>query len=359
MSVEPSPPRAPPVGAIVLLMLACVPYFVMLAAILSMPGGDPGSYGGESNTAVAFSQLYALGSGVLLWIALGILLLLGWINGEMPRWAAIGAGVLYPLSGIAAFVAAGLAYSYPGGWVVLVPAVLPPLIALYAMWAHLPGLHAALRPEVTSAAGMAAITVAIVATLPLSYLDELQFPARIARQQEQGEAVIAKRDADWAALKQEDEARFQGLTPDSSLWDYLNPQRIPDGRHDQAVEGARHVKSRQTDAVMLLKEGKINWLNELWSLDLEATPALCETFSAELRKEATAKDEPNWNVGEKLERQLPNLEWLAAQHCNFDAGLAASETRIQLITDAMGRQDGGLPRWQQFLAALGALHQKP
>ncbi len=295
----------------------------------------------------------------MLWIVLGVLLLIGWVNGEMPRWAAIAAGILYPLSGIAAFVAAGLAYSYPGGWLVLVPALLPPLIALYALWAHLPTLHAVLRPNVTSAAALAAIAVVIVATLPLAYVDELQFPARLARQQEQMEAASAKREADWASLKQENEARFQALTPDSSLWDYLNPQRIPDGRRDQAVEGARHVKSRQTDAVVLLKEGKINWLNELSRLDLEATPALCETFSAELRKEATADNEPSWNVGEKLERQLPNMEWLAAQHCNFDAGLVASEARIRLITDAMGRQDGGLPRWQQFLTALVALHQTP
>jgi len=340
-------------------MLACVPYLVMLTVLFTMPGGDPAGYGGEGRIAQAFSQIYALGSGALLWIVLGVLLLIGWVNGEMPRWAAIAAGILYPLSGIAAFVAAGLAYSYPGGWLVLVPALLPPLIALYALWAHLPTLHAVLRPNVTSAAALAAIAVVIVATLPLAYVDELQFPARLARQQEQMEAASAKREADWASLKQENEARFQALTPDSSLWDYLNPQRIPDGRRDQAVEGARHVKSRQTDAVVLLKEGKINWLNELSRLDLEATPALCETFSAELRKEATADNEPSWNVGEKLERQLPNMEWLAAQHCNFDAGLVASEARIRLITDAMGRQDGGLPRWQQFLTALVALHQTP
>jgi len=340
-------------------MLACVPYLVLLAVIFTMPGGDPSGYGGECRIAQAVSQLYALGAGILLWTLLGVLLLTGWINGEMPRWAAIAAGVLFPLSGVAAFLAVGVAYSYPGGWLVVVPALLPPLIALYALWAHLPALHEVLRPDVTSAAALAAIAVVIVATLPLAYVDELQFPARLARQQERMETESAKREADWASLKQENEAKFQALTPDSSLWDYINPQRIPDGRHDQALEGARRVKSRQPDVVMLLKEGKINWLNELSRLDLEATPALCETFSAELRKEATADNEPSWNIGEKLERQLQNMEWLTAQHCNFDSGLAASEARIRLIIDAMGPLDGGLPRWQQFLAALAALHQKP
>jgi hypothetical protein len=358
MSVQPSPPPAPPVGAIALVLLACFPYAIMLAALLGMPGGDPGSYGGESNIAVAFSQLYALGSGVLLWIVLGILLLLGWINGEMPRWAAIGAGVLYPLSGIAAFVAAGLAYSHPGGWVVVVPALLPPVIALYAMWAHLPALHAVLRPDITSAAALAAITVVSVATVPLSLVDELQFPARLARLQAQGDTVIAQRESDWAKLSRENEARFQGLTPDSTLWDYLNPQGIPDGRGEQAVEGARQVKSRQTDAVMLLAEGKMNWLNELWRLDLEATPSLCEAFGAALRKAAASEVEPSWNVGEKLERQLPNMKWLVAGHCDLDDGVTAVEKRVHLITDVMGAQDGGRPRWLQFLAALAELRPK-
>ena len=121
MSSQPSPPQSPPVGAVaLLLLLACPLYILMLAAILGQPGGDPGSYGGEGRIATAFSQLYALIAGVLLWVVLGGLLLIGAIKGEMPRWAAIGAGVLYPLSGVAALVAGGLSYSYPGGWVVLV-----------------------------------------------------------------------------------------------------------------------------------------------------------------------------------------------------------------------------------------------
>src|SRR5438046_3634768 len=106
-----------------------------------MPGVDPAGYGGEGRMAQAFSQIYALGAGILLWILLGVLLLTGWINGEMPRWAAIGTGFLFPLSGIAAFLAVGVAYSYPGGWLVVVPALLPPLITLYALWAHLPALR--------------------------------------------------------------------------------------------------------------------------------------------------------------------------------------------------------------------------
>jgi hypothetical protein len=353
VSMQTSPPQSPPIGAIALLMLACFPYFIMLAAILSEAGGDPASYGGEGRMAAAFSELYALASGVLLSIVLGILLLIGWMNGEMPRWAAIGAGILYPLSVIAAGVAIDLSYYYPGGWLVLVPGLLAPVIALFAMWARLPALHAVLRPDVTSTELLGAIAILILVTPALSYLDELQLPARVARYQEQTEAVMATRAAEWTKHRQENEARFQGLTPDSSLWDYLNPQRIPDGRDEQALAGARQVKSRQTDAVLLLREGKVHWLPQLSQLDLAATPALCEAFGAGLLKEATG---PGYdlNVGEDLERQLPNLKWLVGEHCNLDDGLAAAETVIRRIT-AVNRGD---QRWAEFLAAIVELRRK-
>jgi len=358
VSSQPSPPQSQPVGAVALLLLACPLYILMLAAILGQPGGDPGSYGGEGRIATAFSQLYALIAGVPLWIVLGGLLLIGAIKGEMPRWAAIGAGVLYPLSGVAAFAAGALSYSYPGGWAVLVPAVLPPLIALYAMWARLPALHAVLRPDATSAALFGAIAAVTLATVPLAYVDELLLPARIARQQEKTEALIAERETAWAKLKQEDEAKFQRLTPDSPLRDYLNPQTMPpgDAGHRHALEGARQVKARQIEAVVLIQEGKTRWLTDLSELDLQATPELCEAFDAALRKDA-AQEGPNWNVGEELERQLPNIKWLVAAHCKLDGGVSAVESRIRLITGAMGEQDGGRPRWMEFLAVLAQLHQ--
>jgi len=333
-------------------MAACFPYAILLAVFIDMPGGDPAGYGGEGRMAQAFSQLYALASGILLWIALGALLLIGWINGRMPRWAAILAGVLYPLSGIATFVAVDLAYDHPGGWLVAVPAALPPLIACFAMWARLPALHAVLQPDATSAVLLGAIATLIGLTPALSYLDELQFPARVAREQEQMEAVAAQRGAEWAKHRVENEARFAALTPDSSLWDYINPQLIPDGQEQQAMEGARRVKSRQNDAVLLLQQGKFHWLTQLWQLDLEATPALCQAFGAGLLTEANGPAY-DWNVGEYLERQLPNLKWLVGAHCNLDDGMAAVETRLRRITAV----NPGDPHWDGFLAAIVELRR--
>jgi hypothetical protein len=358
MTTQPSLPSSPPIGAVAVVLLACPLYIVMLAAIFAMPGGDPGSYGAEGSLAATLSALFALIFGGLLWIALAGLLTIGALYGDMPHWAKIAAAVLYPLSGIAALTAGGLSYSYPGGWLVLVVAVLPPLIALYAIWARLPALHTTFRPDVTSAVLLGAIGVVILATLPLAYVDELLFPGRLARQDAEAQALIAEREAEWARHRQEEGEKFRQLTPDSPLRDYLNPAGMPEGDagYRQALEGARQVKQRQIEAVALIEEGKVRWLKDLAELDLQATPALCNAFDAALRKDAT-KEGPNWNVGEELERQLPNMKWLVAEHCRLDAGVNAVETRVRLITGAMGEQDGGRPRWMGFLTALAQLHQ--
>jgi len=40
-----------------------------------------------------------------LWVALALLLVVGGVMGEMPRWAAVLAVIVHPLSGVGAFVA--------------------------------------------------------------------------------------------------------------------------------------------------------------------------------------------------------------------------------------------------------------
>jgi hypothetical protein len=353
LSVQSSPPQSPAIGAMALVVLACLPYALMLAAFLTMPVGDPGAFGAEGTLAASLSQLYALVSGVLLWALLGILLWIGWKSGGMPRWVGIGTGLLYPLSAVAAVVAAGLSYSYPGGWLMLVPEALPPALALFAMWASLPALRAVLRPDITGGALLGLIAVVIIATAPLWYLDDLQFPARLARQQAEGEAIVAQREAEWEKHREERVAQFQGLTPASSLLDYLDAPTEID--REQAVAGARQVKSRQSEAIMLIKEGKLRRLEELWRFDLEASPALCEAFDMALRKQVI-DDDLNWTVAARLEEQLPNAKWLVAEHCNLDGSVTAAETRMRGIIAVSQKDD--LPRGQRILDALGELHQK-
>src|SRR5258705_149605 len=146
-----------------------------------------------------------------------------------------------------------------------ISAVRPPWTALCPMGARRPAVQAVLRPDATGAALFGAIPAVTLGTVPLGYVDELLLPARIARQQEKTEALIAERETAWAKLKQEDEAKFQRLTPDSPLRDYLNPQTMPpgDAGHRHALEGARQVKARQIEAVVLIQEGKTRWRRDL------------------------------------------------------------------------------------------------
>ncbi len=149
MPDETLPPSRPPVGTLVLLVLASMLYAVMLANLLPDSGTDAAGRG----LAQAFGALM----GLLLWIVLAILLAVAAVKGAMPPagWAAI---VLLPGSAVGAVVAAGLVERQPG-WPILVPALLPLLIAAYAVWARFPRLHSRLKPLPTSLA----IGVAIVA----------------------------------------------------------------------------------------------------------------------------------------------------------------------------------------------------
>ena len=96
MTTQPSPAQTAPIGAVALLPLACILYFLFMFPVLdNMSGGDPAASGGEGRYAAAWSQLFALLFGGSLWAVLGLLLVIGGTRGEMPRWAAILAGFLF------------------------------------------------------------------------------------------------------------------------------------------------------------------------------------------------------------------------------------------------------------------------
>src|SRR5204862_5532360 len=146
----------PPVATILLLLLASVLYAPMLACFIDAPNGD------------AFGRSLALAYGAvlagLLWLVLAALLIIAAVQGRMPIPARIGAVVLWPLSCVAVWMAAD-AHGDGDASAIWVPALLPPLIALYALWARLPALHATFRAGVTSIVLGGAIAFLILAPL--------------------------------------------------------------------------------------------------------------------------------------------------------------------------------------------------
>jgi hypothetical protein len=159
-------------------------------------------------------------------------------------------------------------------------------------------------------------------------------------------------------------ARFSMLTPKAHLKAWLGFADEAE-YHDRALAGARQLDHRTADAVeMLRNKSDISapWraLRYLPSLDLEATPALCEAALAEVsgtmaKVYRPRPDDPR-PYSELLDRlgrsgPLPALIWLAEHGCNAESSLTDAE--------AMIRSYQASAESAQMLERLGRLHRKP
>ena len=222
MSRPALPAQSSPAGAIVLAVAGCIPYGLLIVSLIyGPPGGDPSQYGPEDRLDQSLAQLYAILFGVMLWIVIGILLRIAVRTGA-PRWAVIGAGVLFPISAIAAFVASAASFDLPGGWSILVPALLPPLLAGWAIWLRSPRLRALVTVERASAVTLSAVAVVCAATIPLDIFDRLQMPARAAAAATRNEAIVTQLAGERARREREQRDKFASLTPESPFTDYLD-----------------------------------------------------------------------------------------------------------------------------------------
>jgi hypothetical protein len=125
--------------------------------------------GGDAAFSDAIASLFLT---VALWIVLALLLVNAGLMGAMPRWSAIVAVMLVPLSGVAAFVAIDMCSRHMQ-WAIAFPATLPPLIAAYAMWTRLPRLRALLPSSEISLAAWSMVFVLSIAPLILGETQKL------------------------------------------------------------------------------------------------------------------------------------------------------------------------------------------
>jgi len=141
--------RAAPLGMMALLALAATLYVALLAVSAApLEGGEAG-----------YSQAWgALLLTIWLWVVLALALAVGAVNGRMPPAAGIAALLLHPISGVAAFVAIDAVSRHIEGALGVV-ALLPPLIAFYALWARLPSLRASAPAGIVGAAVWGAVAL--------------------------------------------------------------------------------------------------------------------------------------------------------------------------------------------------------
>ena len=338
METRPKPAPKMPIGTFVLLAVAGVLYLAMLGSLSGLNETDAMGRG----MSLGFGAIF----GVALWLVLAVLLLVAAINGRMPDAGKIGAAILLPLSAIAASVAIDL-YGNRADWALAVPLLLPLLIMFYALWMRMPSLQLKLHPLPTTAIIGGLVTILTLTPLAVSLVALVPNPARDARQTAVEQAREEKlRQEEQIALQREAEV-FARLGPDSSLRDYLQYMPGGDSRSHEALDGARLVKSRQTDAVELLKTGRLAALTDLFRLDLKVTPELCKAYDdalASASSEVSKARSDYLSVAINLEQQMPNIDWLVEGGCNLNVSLGLLADHVHTVSDS--------PRMDQFAARL-------
>lgn len=138
------------------MALACPLYVLMIANALTTRAG-----GGEDAMANAFEALFVTAG---LWILLAVMVIVAGVMGAMPRWAAIVAVFLIPISAVGAFVAIDMcSRNMPAAAVF--PALLPLVIAGYAYWTRSQRLHEKLLPQQASLLAWGAVL--LLSVLPM------------------------------------------------------------------------------------------------------------------------------------------------------------------------------------------------
>ncbi len=318
--------RAPSVGGTTLVLLACLPYAV-LVAMLPDAGQFPDE-GGEARMAWGFQQFWAyVGGGatlVLLWLAL-------WRaprSGGIAGWARQTMPFLVPAAGVAMVLAAAQVFEQPGPWLPLVPTLLPPAIGAYALWGCWPALSRWFPRAKLDGVAIGLIAALSLAVIPLWTLDAASYPRRLERHRAERAAAYAAARAAGEREEQALRAKFAPLGPDSSLRGYIEAQHWYLSGVD-IVAGARQVRSRQSDAIAMLDDGMVLDLTDLWRLDLQPTQALCEAYGKAL---AAALGRPESYRGSAflnlLTSQFPNLQWLRDGRCDLDGPIGAIDTRL-------------------------------
>jgi hypothetical protein len=329
-----------PVGSILLLVLAAVLYAAMLSCFVDAPDSDAFGRG----LALAYGAIL----GTALWIVLAVLLTVAAVNGRMPVWAILALVVLVPLSCVVMWFA-GDAYARGDTSAIWVPALLPPLLALYVLWARLPALHATFRAVPTSAVLGAAIAYLTVAPLVAMTRAALPDPARDARLEEAGRAQEEQRAQEQRAARDREEAQFASLGPDSPLASYLI-YLTSMAYGERALAGIRRVRNRQADAALLLQQGRLTDLRDLAQFDVAPTAELCRAYGEALAGAAGRVTKARTDylmTATDLELQVPNIRWLAANRCDLGPSLGLLETNLRAVADS-----DRMTRFADTLAAL-------
>jgi hypothetical protein len=332
----------PPIGTAILLVLGVVLYAGMMGSLTDATHSDAMGRG----MALAFGAIL----GTALVAVLGALLIVAAVNGSISLWGKIGALILLPAAMVAMWNA-GDAYGHRDYSAIWVPALLPPLFLIYALRARFAPLRQRIGEGAANVVLGGAILLLTAAPLVRAAIPVPPDPVAEARAMAEEKAREEKEGQRLQEERAREAAKFAALNPNSSLRDYLDFLMGGDSRYREALAGARRVKSRQADAAELLQEGRIDRLADLWQLDIDPA-SMCAAYGAALAAMAGNIGPGQANsigVALDLERQLPNIKWLVAGRCNFDATLEPLEKNLRIVADSS--------RITKLADTLAGLHQ--
>lgn len=328
---EPSPRsplrQPPPIGTILLLILACLPYAGMAACL-----GDLRS-GGLDAMGRGFDEAFAVIFGIAVWGLLGTVTLIGGIKGNLPLWAGIAAAILIPLSAAAALISLNLVGPQTG-WLIYVPLAMPPVIAAYALWARIAALHRALPPTPTSAVALGLLGLLILAPMPHF---AAKLAAQVARDRREAAAAAAAQ-AREQQRRAENLARFRRLDANSPLWEWAAFFGKNSELDAEAIAGARKLTHRQADAEEALRRRMGFPLVEYWRLDLAVTPAFCAAAIDFLGRDPPPPAKPDiYAIEDYYDPYVDSIELLTRANCDINATVKHIEAIVLSAPDNHSR----------------------
>jgi lipoprotein NlpI len=358
MSGTPGPTRQSPVTAIILTLVAGFLYLFVLMNTIALPGLESIDKG--------LAAIYAFVGIVLLWLVLAALLLVGAAKGNMPLWAGAIGFVAHPMSAAAAITSLIVLsdHSDAPSWYITFVALPPPLLALYALWAHFPRLHAILPPTPTSATVLGILLVMSFGQLAYTFERDRERTVQAARESKEADALYAE---EQEAKRQANLARFQRLNADSPLSDWQEFIGKGNDLEKQAVAIVRTMPRRQADAEAMLRVGEPFPMYHVSELDLAVTPAFCTGAGDYLTKNAenhhpSSPDQRYVFASEHFDPWLPTMAWLISKDCNLDAAVAAMQKAVRAYPEAPER-DKALTLLErlnpQWAACRGDAHATP
>jgi hypothetical protein len=338
-------------GGIVLLALTLICWLAMDLYMFSVVGRD---VHGDAVVGQAYAWLGAMLAGGLTWLWMGGLLLRAGTQDRMPPWAAKVSIPVYLLMGAAGAIAVYLLQNPTCVWPVIIPALLPPIVAFYVFALYQPTLGP-LFAEMGSVAVWGIISILSLAPWPSMFLS-------IAADRER-RADSAKAQEEWqvqegARNRAANLEKLKAMTPDDPVMNWYNLLDEESGVRTEAFEALRKIERRQADIEDMLSYGIMRAMMLVPDLDLKATPQLCEvsrTFLVNRAKESRVrpKQDPRPYNGDSLadlEKILPAVRWLLAHGCDLEEGIAGTEASVQSYIDS--------PERARALASLAGLRKK-